>query len=110
MNASDSKRATAPAPPHREDPPVRLTDPVSTMVATAITSQANPGEVIHHDVTFYLAPRPGGYNPELQLTLVGYTSGGSEVMAPPENITGATTTQTAVDAVVSRALTWIRAQ
>lgn len=89
---------------------MRLTDPVSTMVATAITSQALGGETFHHDVTFFLAPRPGGYNPELQITLVGYTAASAEVMAPPENIAGATTTQTAVDAVVSRALTWIRAQ
>lgn len=89
---------------------MRLIDPVSTMVATAITNQASVGEIIGYDVTFYLAPRPGGYNPELQITIVGYTGASVEVMAPPENIAGATTTQTAVDAVVGRALTWIRAQ
>ncbi|GHH67603.1 hypothetical protein GCM10017673_14880 [Streptosporangium violaceochromogenes] len=89
---------------------MRLIDPVSTMVETAITNQANPGETFHYDVTFYLAPRPGGYNPELQVTLVGYTAASVEVMAPPENIAGATTTQTVVDAVVGRAITWIRAQ
>lgn len=89
---------------------MRLIDPVSTMVETAITNQANPGEIIGYDVTFFLAPRPGGYNPELQVTLVGYTAASAEVMAPPENIAGATTTQVAVAAVVGRAITWIRAQ
>ena len=89
---------------------MRLTDPVSTMVATAITNQASVGETFHYDVTFYLAPRPGGYNPELQITIVGYTAASAEVMAPPENIAGATTAQVAVDAVVARAITWIRAQ
>lgn len=89
---------------------MRLTDPVSTMVATAITNQTNPGETVDHEVLFQLAPRPGGYNPELVIALIGRSTLGEPVMAPPATISSAVTTQAAIDDLVEDALDWIRGQ
>ncbi|MEV7011549.1 hypothetical protein [Streptosporangium sp. NPDC051022] len=89
---------------------MRLTDPVSEFVANAIDNQIAPGEIVDHEVLFQLAPRPGGYNPELVVALVGRNALGEPVMAPPAFISSAITTQTAVDDIVEDALDWIRNQ
>lgn len=89
---------------------MRLTDLAVQLVADAITDQADPGEVLHHEVLFQLAGRPGGFDPELVIAIVGYASSGLPVMAPPATIHAATTTQAAVDVHVATALTWIRSQ
>ncbi|MFC3980173.1 hypothetical protein [Streptosporangium jomthongense] len=88
---------------------MRLTDPVSTMVATAITNQAAPSEVVDHEVIFGLAGRPGGVDPELTIVIVGEDDG-VRVMAPPATIHSAVTTQAAIDDIVEDALAWIRAR
>lgn len=89
---------------------MRLTELVSPLVESAITDQADPGEIFHYEVLFQLAGRPGGYDPELVLVLVGYDGQGQPVMAPPVSIRSATTTQAVVDGHVATTLTWIRAQ
>lgn len=89
---------------------MRLTDLAAQLVTSAITGQADPGEVLHHEVLFNLAGRPGGFDPELIIVVVGYASSGQPVMAPPATIHSATTTQTIVDGHVATALTWIRSQ
>ncbi|MFD0885300.1 hypothetical protein ACFQ08_12160 [Streptosporangium algeriense] len=89
---------------------MRLTDPVSTMVATAITAQIAPSETVDYEVLFGLAGRPGGVDPELTIVIVGEDSEGARVMAPPATIHAATTTQAAIDDIVEDALAWIRAR
>ncbi|MEU1731403.1 hypothetical protein [Streptosporangium sp. NPDC020145] len=88
---------------------MRLTELASALVASAITDQADPGETIHHEVLVQLAGRPGGFDPELVIIVIGYVAGVA-VMAPPATIHAATTTQAAVDVHVATALTWIRSQ
>lgn len=88
---------------------MRLTDIVSTLVDTALANQLNPGEVVDHEVMMNIVSIPGGRRPELTVLLVGY-DGTTPLSAPGIIIAGPVTTQTAIDAHVATALTWIRAQ